>query len=395
MNILFVTVFQVSEQKGGTERTTARVSNELRHRGHKCYNLYAKPIGEGFEMTTFDGIYNDCSPQKVQEIININHIDKIILEGTFTLIKNVYKGRLNAFYHPEILFVHHFAPGFEPYFNAFRTLWYQFRHANIIGHKFKSLIKIVSYPVYKPYMDYSFHNLYKVAYTLCDKIVLLSSDYKKAYCQFGQIEDWDNSKFVSIPNAVSFDEFLDVSYISVKRKNVLIVSRLDEVQKRISLALRIWKKIECDFSLKEWTLQIVGYGESEHYYRQLIKSLNLKRVTFEGQQNPINYYKDSSLFMMTSLFEGWPMTLNEATQFGCVPIVYDTCASFHEIINHNENGFLISDSDEDEFYQKMKDVMLSDEKRQMMMVKAITLSRRFSLDNIVNQWEKLLNKTEE
>lgn len=30
MNILFVTVFEVSEQKGGTERTTARISNELR-----------------------------------------------------------------------------------------------------------------------------------------------------------------------------------------------------------------------------------------------------------------------------------------------------------------------------------------------------------------------------
>ena len=34
MNILFVSMYQVSEQKGGTERTTARLSNELRKRGH-------------------------------------------------------------------------------------------------------------------------------------------------------------------------------------------------------------------------------------------------------------------------------------------------------------------------------------------------------------------------
>ena len=66
MNILFVTVFQISEQKGGTERTTARISNEMRRRGHKCYNLYAKPIGDMFEMTEFDGIYTNYSLESVR-----------------------------------------------------------------------------------------------------------------------------------------------------------------------------------------------------------------------------------------------------------------------------------------------------------------------------------------
>ena len=36
------------------------------------------------------------------------------------------------------------------------------------------------------------------------------------------------------------------------------------------------------------------------------------------------------------------MTLNESLQFGCVPLVYDTCASFHEIINDGENGYLVT-----------------------------------------------------
>lgn len=49
MNILFVTVFEVSEQKGGTERTTARISNELRKKGHKCFSLFEKAIGQQFQ----------------------------------------------------------------------------------------------------------------------------------------------------------------------------------------------------------------------------------------------------------------------------------------------------------------------------------------------------------
>lgn len=57
MNILFVSMYQVSEQKGGTERTTARLSNELRKRGHRCYNLYKKSIDSSFEITDFDGAF--------------------------------------------------------------------------------------------------------------------------------------------------------------------------------------------------------------------------------------------------------------------------------------------------------------------------------------------------
>ena len=172
----------------------------------------------------------------------------------------------------------------------------------------------------------------------------------------------------------------------------MIVTRLDEVQKRISLAIKIWKRIEEEADLKDWTFKIVGFGESEYEYRKMVSDLGLKRVSFEGRQNPIEYYKKSSLFMMTSLFEGWPMTLNESSQFGCVPFVYDTCASFHEIINDGQNGFLITDKDEVEFYQKMRQVMLDADRRMSMMKAAVKSSKRFTLDKIVNRWEKLLNE---
>ena len=96
MNILFVTMFQISEQKGGTERTTARISNELRHRGHRCFNLYAKPIGDMFEMTKFDGIYKDCSANAIKNIIETQKIYRIIIEGAFILVKNASEGRSKA-----------------------------------------------------------------------------------------------------------------------------------------------------------------------------------------------------------------------------------------------------------------------------------------------------------
>lgn len=94
MNILFVSMYQVSEQKGGTERTTARLSNELRKRGHRCYNLYKKSIDSSFEITDFDGIYSQCSAIAIADILDKHSIDKIIIEGAFVLVENTYKGRL-------------------------------------------------------------------------------------------------------------------------------------------------------------------------------------------------------------------------------------------------------------------------------------------------------------
>ena len=390
MNLLFVTVFQVSEQKGGTERTTARISNELRKKGHKCYSLYEKSIGEQFDKTQFDRIYNDCSPVKVMEIINIQKIDIILLEGCFTLIDKITKGCKLAACPPKLLFVHHFAPACEPYLNNINALYKQFQYETEFKPKMKALAKIILYPIFKPYMDKKFKRLYKIAYESCNKIILLSTRYVDDYCKFGNIQN-RKDKFIAIPNAVSFDEYLSKAEIKNKKRIALIVTRLEETQKKISLAIKIWKKIEGDNDLNGWQLKIVGYGDSEKDYKNMVSRLGLKRISFEGKQNPISYYRDSSLFMMTSMFEGWPMTLGEALQFGCVPIVFDTTSSFHEIIEQGKNGLLIENENLWAFYKSMKELMVSEEKREVMAATAIDMSHRFSLDKIVEQWERVLS----
>ena len=42
MNILFYSVWDISPQKGGTERITSTLCTEFRREGHKCYLVYKK-----------------------------------------------------------------------------------------------------------------------------------------------------------------------------------------------------------------------------------------------------------------------------------------------------------------------------------------------------------------
>ena len=58
MNITFVTTYRVSPEKGGTERTTLRISDAFRKKGNRCYNLYAKEIDKKLPPAKFDGIFN-------------------------------------------------------------------------------------------------------------------------------------------------------------------------------------------------------------------------------------------------------------------------------------------------------------------------------------------------
>lgn len=63
-----------------------------------------------------------------------------------------------------------------------------------------------------------------------------------------------------------------------KSKTVLLVSRMEERQKRIKLAMRIWDKTPHD----GWQLKIVGNGVDLDYYKRLVHEWKIQDISFEG-----------------------------------------------------------------------------------------------------------------
>lgn len=388
MNIAFVTTFKVSPEKGGTERTTLRISSAFRKRGNLCYNLYAKEIDMNLPLVEFDGTFN-IYRINLKDFSKTYNIDFFVFEGAFDQLLMV-KNALGENRTCRLVFVHHFEPGSEVYFELFRDIKAEFLHSSSAVQRFKQMIKMCLYPLYRPYKVHKAHANYKLAYDICDKVVLLSAEYIDKYCSFGGV--CEKGKFAVIPNAISFDEFIQKNKFHQKKKQVLIVTRLEETQKRISLAIRIWKMIEQIPELDDWTLKIVGFGNYEAQYKKMVETLKLERVFFEGRQDPRPYYKESSLFMMTSLYEGWPMTINESLQYGCIPFAFDVVPSLHDFIVNGKNGYLINEMDLVGYAQKMKEIMLDEEKQKALMENCLETSKLYSLDNIYIKWEKLLNE---
>ena len=217
-------------------------------------------------------------------------------------------------------------------------------------------------------------------YEKSDKVVLLSEGFIPQYNRFVK---GDEQRYAAIPNMLSF---LSAEASEEKQQEVLVVSRMDERQKRIKTALKVWRKAY----QKEWTLRIVGYGEDLEYYKQLVHRWGLRNVTFEGLQDPLPYYQRASLFLMVSAFEGWGLTITEAQQCGCVPIAFDSYSAVHDIIQSGRNGYLVPEKDEEAYARALEKLMKDDTLRKELAMNAQKDVLRFSRENIAKQWKTLL-----
>ena len=232
--------------------------------------------------------------------------------------------------------------------------------------------------------------MYHEAYIHADKVVLLSERLIKPYLKFGNFSNTD--KFSIIPNALSFNYELKKHEYKTKKKTALIVSRLDDKHKNISEALKIWNSVKKTKLAQEWKLKIVGQGVDILKYKKYIGANEISDINFTGRQNPIPFYKEASIFIMTSKSESWGLTLTEAQQMGCVPIAYDTYPTLRDIITDGRDGIIINKNDMLNYEKKLLELMIDHKKRNQLATQGIKSCRRFTKDKIAVMWWKLLNQ---
>jgi len=138
-------------------------------------------------------------------------------------------------------------------------------------------------------------------------------------------------------------------------------------------------------------LLVLGQGELEEYLKQLVKSLKLEKdILFLGwQKNPFKFLAKSKLFVLSSLWEGLPNTLIEAMACYLPVISFDCDSGPREIIN-NDNGILIHLKDEIALKDSIIKVLKNDSLRQELSLKARKRAEDFSIENIINQYEELI-----
>lgn len=305
------------------------------------------------------------------QIIDRYHIDIIInqqgqYEGAYFI--GTLKNRI-----PIISVIHN-----NP-IQEYGHLWHsaiRLRNESFI-EKLKRIARIILYPKTKFQMHKSILNHYKYLYNHTETICLLSSQFLPILkC----IDESLLKKAFVINNPNTYKA---VNNIPPKENIVLYVGRLQNRQKNLTDLISIWRKIKND----KWKLIIIGDGPDRTFLE--ILSSGCKNIVFEGFKDPEPYYQNAKILCLTSIFEGFPMCLTEAMQFGCVPIAFDSFPAIRDIIIPNETGILVKPFSKKEYIFKLTHLMEDDDYRTQLSQKGFNYVKKFDISNILPKWTKL------
>lgn len=216
----------------------------------------------------------------------------------------------------------------------------------------------------------------------------------KKYDRFVVLTHEDKSYWGDLPNITVIPNALTFSVTQpamLNNKKVIAIGRYS-YQKGFDYLIDAWATIH-RFQ-PEWTLDIIGDGEWLNRLQHQIDEHNLNHcIRLKSPTNHIEEeYRQASLLVMSSRYEGLPMVLLEAQSLG-LPVVSFACkCGPKDIITDGENGFLVSEGNLPMFADRVLRLMEDEDLRKRMGINAFTNSTAFSEEQIMKRWTELFDK---
>ena len=386
MSILWIYDNVIDPQAGGTERATHLVMAALEERGYRTAGflvfrqdqprVVCDPKGN-----RVDNLYAFLKENDVHVVVNQIGYSKWLLQE--------FLDRGGQRWNEEggrIITKLHFDP--LMFSTTLRDLTRHWSRRTPI-QKVRRLGRIALLPLERRKASRVVREAYTYLIEKSDHFIILSEKHRQQILAMSGTRQPE--RIHAIPNPNTFTVPYPTDRLKQKRKSVLIVSRLDEPQKRVSLALKAWAHVMCSSEFDDWTLRVVGDGDYGEDYRDLIAEKHIPNVEFIGRTDPEPYYNDASLYLHTAKREGWGLTITEAMQKGAVPIVMSSSSVFEELIDHGENGILSKDGNVKTYAAHISDLMRHREKREGMAVRAILKTQQHDLESIVEKWSVVIN----
>lgn len=197
----------------------------------------------------------------------------------------------------------------------------------------------------------------------------------------------DNKFFINKNKKSNFLKKINLN----KKKIILFVGKFIPRKRPIDF-IKLAKIFESENSLH---FIMIGNGEMYNECQNYLSNLNIKNLDIKGfvnQKELIDYYNISELLIITSSYETWGLTINEAFNCGLPVICTKECGASHDLIKNNFTGLTFNSGDIKELQKKVK-FFLKNQKIKLRIKKNMkNIINKFSLDETVNSIEKILNK---
>jgi len=355
--IIFYTMAMI---KGGAERTIANLSNYF-------INYYDIVIITNINAKV------EYELDKRIKVICLDKINRINEKGIKKLITKTSKKRSKILYkkineeNPDLIIA--LLP--EP---SIRILMLK-NKINI-----PIIISIRNHPNKEYYIFKSIRNFYLKR---ANSIVIQSNEYIKYF------PNYLRNNIVVIPNYIT-DKFNLSNKYSTTNKIIISIGRLEK-QKNHKMLIKSFNKLNNNYN--DYKLYIYGSGKEENKLNKLINKYKLNNRVFliKDDSNMINDLKKSTLFVLTSNYEGMPNSLLEAMSLNIPVISTNSTEVINEIIDNNVNG-IITKKRNIRLLTKNIEELLNDKSRLKYMSKNSKNNLNvYRKENVIDKWNNLIN----
>lgn len=236
------------------------------------------------------------------------------------------------------------------------------------------------------YGNFSYRIQRWIGAKFANKIIVLTEENLKGYLKKYRIP---NSRIDYIYNWIDFE--YNKSSSSNSKKHIVTVGRF-AYEKGYDYLIKIAEKVLSQHS--DWVWDICGEGDSqikdqlENFIQK--NQLEEKLILHGNVKDMSKIYSDSSIYVMTSRFEGLPLVLLEAKQYN-LPIISFKCPTGPaEIVRDGENGYLIDCFDTEIMTEKLNFLIEDSRVRLEFSNKSHLDIEKFSKENILKKWYDLI-----
>ena len=188
-----------------------------------------------------------------------------------------------------------------------------------------------------------------------------------------------------IPNVLTITPKKVMDY---RAKRIIAAGRYVH-QKGFDILLEAWNLI--DKNLSDWQLYIFG-DENRKPYQHIVDKYNMNNVhLMPATQEIVEEFSKSSIFVLSSRFEGFGLVLAEAMSCGLPCISFDCPYGPRDIITDEEDGIIVENGNIEALAKAIERLMADECLRRSMGENAINNIARFDRKTIMNRWEQLFH----
>lgn len=224
-------------------------------------------------------------------------------------------------------------------------------------------------------------------YRLDCLVVLTEADARDYRALVGQGRG--RPQVVAIPNALPWP--VSETPSTLTEKVVVAGGRLAE-QKAFDRLIAAYAPVAR--SHPDWRLRIFGRGKLQEDLERQVADLGLsEQVELPGYTDDFaGELRRSSIFALSSVYEGFPMVLIEAMSSGLPMVAYDCPRGPAELVRDGRNGRLIPDGDQAAFTAALLELIEDDDARRRMGAAAHAGARQYELSALVPRWQSLFRE---